>query len=179
MLEHSIGWLRRKDAEVSLSWLWQPVAANLTSAGLVAFGADALRGPAAVRLADIQGAVEARRECSKRVLDILALCIDLECDWPPGERERWISQLGEATRWLADNWQWFALTYAKAGDLPGMMAGYAGAVRREWLSDHPLEQRVRRIRELTERVQTIYFVHRLRSAGDRPVAIKELREMIG
>ncbi len=128
-----------------------------------------------------------RRECGKRVFDILALCDNLEkVPAAPtavrpslqGERERWISQLDEATRWLADNWQWYALTYARALNLRGLMLNYPGEVRGVWLSVRPLEQRVRRIEELTALVQTIYFEGRLRSAGRRRGAIEELREMI-
>ena len=162
-------------AKVSLSWLWQPVVV----AGLIACLGLTLKAPTAAYLAEIQEAAEARREGGKRVLDILALCGNLEKVSVQGERERWISQLDEATRWLVDNWQRYALTYPNALHLQHLMAGYAGAVRGEWLSDQPLEQRVDRIRELTARVQTIYFAGRLRSAGRRPPAARELRQMIG
>ena len=174
---------RWESVKVSLSWLWHPVVINVASAGLVALGGYVFKKRTAIYLGGIQKAAEARRECGKRVLDILALCSNLEgvsaeYSLLQGERERWISQLDEATRWLADNWQWFALTYVKAFGLGKLTAEYAGAVRGEWLSDHPLEQRVHRIRELTALVQSIYFAGGLRSAVDRPDAVKELREMI-
>ena len=174
-------------AKVSLSWLWQPTAVNIASAGLVALGGYTFKKRTAFYLGGIQEAAEARRECGKQVLDILALCKDLEGTsatdgtYSPslqGERERWIGQLDEATRWLADNWQLFALTYVKVLGLGKLMAEYAGAVRGEWLSNHLLEQRVHRIWELTALVQDIYFAGGLRSARRRPDAIRELRETI-
>jgi hypothetical protein len=69
----------------------------------------------------IQTAHDARDRFSDSVLDILALCGNLEhtlkdpdSEDPPrpklqGECNRWEGQIDETTAWLADHWQRFAL----------------------------------------------------------------------
>jgi hypothetical protein len=163
---------------VSLSWLWHPVAVNVVSAALIAAGGFVLKPQVAHSLEAIEG----RRECSNRVLHILALCSNLEgtatnpSPSVQGERDRWISQLDEATLWLADNWEAYALTYA--GWLGGQIAGYAGLARGTWLSGNPLEQRVHTIREATAQVQTLYFAGRIRSLPHIPAAHRRLQKML-
>ena len=57
----------------------------------------------------------------------------------------------------------------------GLVARYVAASRGLWLSDRPLDQRVRMLRELTEHVQTIYFTRRWRVVKIIPQEITELR----
>jgi hypothetical protein len=131
----------------------------------------------AARSRRILAAHSDRDEFGARVLDLLALCGNVEGLAEPegageglspgleGERERWVKQIDEITLWLADHWQRFALTYAGVGGLRDAVARYAAAVRGVWLSDRPVEERARMVRELTEPVQTLYFASRWRVLG--------------
>ena len=92
-----------------------------------------------------------------------------------GERDRWIGQIGETTTWLVDHWQRFALGYSKRLDLMNLVARYVTAARGLWLSDLPLDQRVRMLRELTEHVQNIHFTRRWRAVTTIRQEITELR----
>ena len=135
----------------------------------------------------IQAAHDSRDRFGDSVLDILALCanlekVQIESDLPDslrsrvqGERDRWIGQIGETTTWLVDHWQRFALGYSKRLDLLNLVARYVTAARGLWLSDLPLDQRVRMLRELTEHVQNIYFTRRWRVVTTIRQEITELR----
>lgn len=135
----------------------------------------------------IQAAHDSRDRFSDSVLDILALCGNLENfqvepDLPDllrcrmqGERDRWVSQLDETTIWLADHWQRFALGYSRRMNLVNLATRYVAAVRGLWLSDRPLDGRARMLRELTGHVQTIYFTRRWRVMTTVPKEITELR----
>jgi hypothetical protein len=122
----------------------------------------------------IQAAHDSRDRFGDSVLDILTLCTNLEkvqvgSELPDplrsrlqGERDRWVTQIDERTTWLVDHWQWFALGYTKRMNVMNLAVRYVAAARGLWLSDRPLDDRVRMLRELTGHVQTIYFTRRWR-----------------
>jgi hypothetical protein len=128
-----------------------------------------------------------RDRFGENVLDIVALCTDLEnVHVQPeitdplrsrlqGERDRWLSQIDERTIWLADHWQRFALGYSRRMDVRDLVARYVVDARGLWLSDRPLEDRVRMLRELIEHIQTIYFARRWRVITAVPQEIICLR----
>lgn len=80
----------------------------------------------AARAKRIQTAFESRDQFGDSVLDLLALCGNLEkVVIPPdvgdplksrlqSERGRWLAQIDEITTWLLDHWQRVALGYAGA-----------------------------------------------------------------
>ena len=118
---------------------------------------------------------------------ILALCSNLEkVHVPPeirdplrsrfqGERDRWLSQIDERTIWLVDHWQQFVLGYSRRLDVRDLVARYVADTRGLWLSDRPLEERVRMLRKLTEHIQNIYFARRWRVIAVVPQEITKLR----
>ena len=135
----------------------------------------------------IQAAHDSRDRFGDSVLDILALCADLEKvtvqagitdplrSRLQGERDRWVSQIDETTIWLVDHWQQFALGYSNRMDVKSLVARYVADARGLWLSDRPLEERVRMLRELTEHIQIIYFARRWRVITAVPQEIIRLR----
>ncbi|MFI0818303.1 hypothetical protein ACH4TX_15775 [Streptomyces sp. NPDC021098] len=119
---------------------------------------------------------QARDEFSRRVLRILSACARLRDTPVPhtlteerpvlsqrltAERQRWIDQLDEATRYLVDDLEAFVLSYAtpRGRDIAGRFAVYARAVV---LSDRPLGTKVERLTALTGPVQDIFFTRRWR-----------------
>ncbi|QSS91298.1 hypothetical protein [Streptomyces sp. M54] len=119
---------------------------------------------------------EARAEFSKRVLTILSACGRLqESAVPPSlaetrpalaerldaERQRWLAQLDEATRYLVDNMELFALGYAtdRLRRIVGQFVVHARAVV---LSDRPVEKQIERLTALTGPIQNLFFVPRWR-----------------
>jgi hypothetical protein len=163
---------------VFLSWLLQPavgyVVTAILGAVVQAWTASRLKG------------IKERRKFSKRVLKILALCsnlegtINIEGASAAADRERWIGQLDEAIRWLADNWQRYALTFIDVADVRKLITGYGGAACAAWQSAAPLDERLRKVRGLTERVNDVYFASgRLRRVKQVGAAKRELKEMIG
>jgi len=135
----------------------------------------------------LQTAYDNRDRFGESVLTILALCVNLErFIIPPevddavrtkleGERDRWIDEIDDATIWLVDHIHLTALGYVRFSDLVG---GYASHARGVWLSDRPVEERARALRELTEPVQTIYFTRRWRVVRTLPGEIDRLRAML-
>lgn len=138
----------------------------------------------------IQAAHDSRDRFGDSVLDILALCSNLETVTitpemtdpfrarMQGERDRWLSQIDETTTWLVDHWQRVAPGYVAPMGVQDLVARYVATARGFWLSDRPLEERVRMLRELTEPVQSIYFTRRWRVAGRIPAEIARLRRML-
>jgi hypothetical protein len=134
----------------------------------------------------IQAAHDDRDRFGDSVLDILALCgnlekVQIESDLPDslssclqGERDRWIGQIDEITIWLVDHWQRIALGYSKRLGLLNLVTRYVAMARGLWLSDRPLDQRVRLLRELTGHIQTIYFTRRWRVF---PIISREITEL--
>lgn len=128
----------------------------------------------AARNKRVQAAHDCRDQLNEAVLDVLALCSNLETVAVPSdlpdealgrllaERERWVSQIDERTVWLVDHWQRFALTYVGLAGMRNILAEYVMVARGVWLSGRSLEERVRLLRELTEPVQGLYFTARWR-----------------
>ena len=161
-----------------------PIGVSMATAVLIGLTV----GPRlAARGKRIQAAHDSRDRFGDSVLDILALCSNLEKvhvqseirdpmrSRLQGERDRWLSQIDERTIWLADHWQQFALGYSRRLDVRDLVARYVGGARGLWLSGRPLEERVRMLRELTEHIQTIYFARRWRVITVVPQEITELR----
>ena len=161
-----------------------PIGVSLTTGVLTGLTV----GPRlAARGKRIQAAHDSRDRFGDSVLDILALCANLEkvqveSDLPDllhsrvqGERDRWVSQIDETTIWLVDHWQRFALGYTTRMDVMNLVARYVTASRGLWLSALPLDKRVRMLRELTEYVQTVYFTRRWRVIRTVSQEIRELR----
>ena len=135
----------------------------------------------------IQAYYDSRDRFGDSVLDILALCTNLEKvplsseitdpvrSRLQDERDRWLSQVDEITTWLVDHWQRVALGYAGPMGVSHLVARYIDDGRGLWLSDRPLEERVRMLRELTEHVQKIYFGRWWRVATVVRQEINELR----
>ena len=138
----------------------------------------------------IQAAHDSRDRFSDSVLDLLVLCGNLERVAIPaevtdpvrsrlqGERDRWLGQINEITIWLVDNWQQVALSFAGRMGLRDLVTRYMAGARGLWLSDRPLEDRVRLLRELTEPVQTIFFARRWRVVSSVPGEMARLRTML-
>jgi hypothetical protein len=130
----------------------------------------------AARNKRIQDAHDDRDRFNDSVMDILAWCGNLQANPIPAdveetaraklqaERDRWVGQIDETTIWLIDHWRRFALGYLGAMGTRDLVVRYVASARGLWLSDRPLEERVRMLQELTEPVQTIYFAHRWRMA---------------
>jgi hypothetical protein len=160
-----------------------PIGVSIATTALTALTV----GPRlAARGKRIQAAHDNRDRFGDSVLDILALCANLETvgvqpgiadpmrSRLQGERDRWLSQIDEVTTWLVDHWQRVALGYVRA-DVRNLVVRYVADGRGLWLSDRPLDERVRMLRELSEHVQTIYFARRWRVATTVPQAINDLR----
>jgi hypothetical protein len=135
----------------------------------------------------LQAAYDSRDRFGDSVLDILALCANLEkVNVRSGikdplrsrlqdERDRWLGQIDETTTWLVDHWQRFVLGYIGRSDVRNLVVRYVADARGRWLSDRPLEERVRMLKELTEHIQTIYFARRWRVLTAVPQEISHLR----
>jgi len=137
----------------------------------------------------IQAANDWRDQFNDRVVDILALCGNLQTvthspDLPgearsrlEGERDRWVGQIDEITAWMVDHWQGFALTYLGVAGVRDLVGEYVMVSRGVWLSGRDLDERVRLLKELTEPVQTIFFASRWRVfavVGRERVRLREL-----
>jgi len=135
----------------------------------------------------IQAAHDARDRFGDSVLDILALCGNLQSMLgdaglgdPPrpklqSECDRWEGQIDETTAWLTDHWQRFALGYLGTLGTRDLVVEYVACARGVWLSSRPLTERVHLLREMTEPIQTIYFERRWRVIGEIPKAQERLR----
>ena len=144
----------------------------------------------AARAKRIQTAYDSRDLFGESVLNILAQCSNLEhVIIPPdvgdplrtrlqSERDRWISQIDDATIWLVDHWQQCALGYLNLRGMSDLVSHYVADARGLWLSDRPIEERARMLRELTEPVQTIYFARRWRVVGSLAGEVSRLRTML-
>ena len=164
-----------------------PVGISLVTTVLVSLTV----GPRlAARSKRIQAVHDSRDHFSDCVLDILAVCGNLQNvinDPSVGdefgsrlqeERKRWEGQIDEATAWLADHWQRFALSYLGSLDLRELIVKYVASARGIWLSNRPLDQRVQMLKEMTEPVQTIFFARRWRVISSIPKETDRLRAML-
>ncbi|MFH8698857.1 hypothetical protein [Streptomyces chartreusis] len=117
---------------------------------------------------------EARAEFGKRVLTILSACGRLQGSDVPrslaesrpalaarleAERQRWVDQLDEATRYLVDNMEWFYLTYAtdRARAMVGNFVVHGRAVV---ISERTIETKAERLTALTAPIHTLFFASR-------------------
>ncbi|MFD3524551.1 hypothetical protein [Streptomyces sp. NPDC058653] len=119
---------------------------------------------------------QARDEFSRRVLTILSASARLrETPIPAAlaeqrpalterlnaERDRWVDQLDEATRYMVDNMETFALGYApeRARDIVGRFVAHSRAVM---LSERAVETKAERLAALAGPVQNLFFTRRWR-----------------
>ncbi|MER5301376.1 hypothetical protein ABT039_18140 [Streptomyces lasiicapitis] len=119
---------------------------------------------------------EARDEFSRRVLTILSASARLR-DTPVPEalveqrpdlaqkltadRDRWVDQLDEATRYMIDNLETFGLSYAteRGRALVGRFVAYSRAIV---LSERTIEAKTDRLISLAGPIQNIFFTRRWR-----------------
>ena len=144
----------------------------------------------AARSKRIQAVHDSRDRFGDYVLDILAVCTNLQtvvdsrsvggevASQLQQERKRWEDEIDEATAWLADHWQRFALSYLGSLDLRELIVKYVGGARGVWLSNRSLDERVRMVKEMTEPIQTIFFTRRWRVVSSIPKEADRLRSML-
>ncbi|MFJ9358845.1 hypothetical protein [Streptomyces mirabilis] len=77
------------------------------------------------------------------------------------ERDRWLDQLHEATRYMVDNIETFGLSYAteRGRDIVGRFVTHARGIV---LSERALETKAERLTALAGPVQNIFFTRRWR-----------------
>jgi hypothetical protein len=126
----------------------------------------------------IQSWHDSRDKFTESILDLLALCLNLQLVTIPesiedsrgarvqAERDRWEAQIGEITIWLMDHWQRYVPGYVDMNVLHDLVTRYVADVRGVWISGRPLEDRVRILKDLTEPMQTIFLGRRW-----RPIAV--------
>ncbi|MFG2630166.1 hypothetical protein [Streptomyces sp. NPDC048473] len=119
---------------------------------------------------------QARDEFSRRVLTILSASARLGetpipaalADQRPAlteklnaERDRWVDQLDEATRYMVDNMETFGLGYAteRVRDIVGRFVAHSRAIM---LSERAVETKAKRLSALAGPVQNIFFTRRWR-----------------
>lgn len=122
----------------------------------------------------IQEAHTARDTFNSSLLTIISACTRLQslplpaADDPDctevvrarlaAERERWMQQLDDATRWLIDHVETYAAGWP-LGELRTMAAHYAAASRMVMISERSEEAKVELLAELAGPVQGIYFTY--------------------
>ncbi|MEU2500264.1 hypothetical protein ACPCC5_27290 [Streptomyces pseudogriseolus] len=122
----------------------------------------------------IQEAHTARDTFNSNLLKIISACARLQslplpaADDPDctevvrvrlaAERERWMQQLDDATRWLIDHVETYAAGWP-LGELRTMAAHYAAASRMVMISERPEETKAELLAELAAPVQGIYFTY--------------------
>ncbi|WP_051819428.1 hypothetical protein [Streptomyces sp. NRRL S-920] len=119
---------------------------------------------------------EARDEFSRRVLTILSASARLRATPIPetlteqrpalaekmtADRDRWVDQLDEATRYMIDNMETFGLSYPteRGRDLIGRFVTHSRAIV---LSERTIEVKADRLASLAGPVQHIFFTRRWR-----------------
>jgi hypothetical protein len=137
----------------------------------------------------IQADHDARDQFRNSILDLLALCANLQTvtisdtfEEPrrsrlQAERDRWETQIREITIWLIDHWQRYALGYVRIGGVPNLTTRYVFAVWGIWISARPLDARVRMLKDFTEPMGTIFVGRRWRAGAIRREA-RRLRRML-
>jgi len=162
------------------------VAASVGAAVIISF---VFAPRLAARAKRIQVSHDARDEFQKRTIGIYTLCVNLQQTSAAGEQarqrfgadtERWSRQIGESTRWLADNWHLVALTYPQRGGLPRLITRYAFAIRGIWLSqERPPEVQLQMLKDLTEPACRVFTAPRkLTDVRHTAADIAELRRML-
>lgn len=121
------------------------------------------------RKARVLAAFKDRDRFSDSILTILASCGRLQAfEIPPGiseplrealnaERQRWLDQIDEATRWLIDNTERWAGTYRTFGGFQNLAIQYASHARGVMISGRSQADKNTIIREITEPIQEIFF----------------------
>jgi hypothetical protein len=115
----------------------------------------------------IQAANDAYDNFSDSVLDLLALCANLQRLTIPmvgegplrpplqAERDRWEAQIGEITTWLGDHWQRYTAGYRtpqQRETIPRTVA----VMRLIWTTENPLEERLRTLEMFTSATYTAW-----------------------
>jgi hypothetical protein len=143
----------------------------------------------AARSKRIQADHDARDQFTNSILDLRALCANLQTvaisdtiEEPrrsslQAERDRWETQIGEITTWLIDHWQRYALGHFSKTGIPHLITRYVFAVWGIWISARPLDARVRMLKDFTEPMFTILLV-RLWHVGAIGRALRRLRRML-
>jgi hypothetical protein len=158
-------------------------------AGTIATGLTV--GPRlAARAKRIQAYHDARDKFTDSILDVLALCSNLQSAIAPDnaaenkrsviqtERDRWENEISDITMWLVDHWQRYALGYLATAGVRDLIQKYAATTRGVWISARPLEERVRILHDLSEPMLTIFVSSRWRAAQRIPGEVDRLREML-
>ncbi|MFD3416262.1 hypothetical protein [Streptomyces decoyicus] len=119
---------------------------------------------------------EARDEFSRHVLTILSACGRLQntpisaalteqrpalAERLNGERQRWIDQLDEATRYLVDNMETFGLGYP-TDRVRAIVGEFVINARGVVLSERSVDKQAERLSALAAPVQNIFFTRRWR-----------------
>jgi hypothetical protein len=137
----------------------------------------------------IQTANDARDQFTYSILDLLALCTNLQTvtisdateehlrSRFQGERDRWETQISEITTWLIDRWQRYALGYVRIAGIQNLITRYVFTVWGIWISARPLDDRVSMLKDLTEPMGTIFVGRRWRAAAVRR-EVRRLRRML-
>jgi hypothetical protein len=137
----------------------------------------------------IQADHDARDQFRNSILDLLALCANLEqvtisdtFEEPrrsrlQAERDRWETQIREITIWLIDHWQRYALGYVRIAGIPNLTTRYVFAVWGIWISTRPLDIRVGMLKDLTEQMFTVVLRRRWHAGAIR-LAAHRLRRML-
>jgi hypothetical protein len=74
------------------------------------------------------------------------------------ERERWVQQLDDATRWMIDHVETFSAGWPLA-DLRTMAGSYAVTSRMVLISERPEDTKIELLAELAAPVQGIFFTY--------------------
>jgi hypothetical protein len=75
------------------------------------------------------------------------------------ERQRWLAQIDEASRYLVDHLEQYALRYIDWGGLQALAIKYAFMTRTVWISDRSQDRRVELVHRLAEPARSIFFTY--------------------
>ncbi|HTJ68771.1 MAG TPA: hypothetical protein VL551_14645 [Actinospica sp.] len=166
-----------------MSYVWSVVIAL----AIVVVGSYRIVPAANARTKATEVVHEDRRQFNSYVITILAACAKLnatasgsersyaEAQLLKHERDRWVAQIDDATKWMIDNLERVALSYLNLLGYRDLLLRYSFAVRMVWISERSAEERQRMIVEMTEPVQAIFFVRpRWRAAMVRHKEVERL-----
>jgi hypothetical protein len=164
------------------------VATILVSAATAVFTGLLVSPRMEARNRRVQAVHQARDKFSDSALTILSACTRLRNAPLParasedvlarlqGERERWWAQLEEATRFLVDHYETFALSYPGAR-FKDLIVRYCAWCRGILLSERSEEEKLRQLWDLTSPVQTVFFARRWRLITFT-AAVRELQQRL-
>jgi hypothetical protein len=75
------------------------------------------------------------------------------------ERKRWVDQVDEATRYLIDNVERYALSYVPIAGHRDRVLKYAITARMIWISGRSLPRKLELLEQLSEPIVGIYFAY--------------------